>query len=263
VPKDISYSYGNGKISYYADNGFIDAHGYDEDIVVGGTADSFLVDNVGPEIKLYMNDEKFAFGGITDENPVLLVKLEDENGINTVGTGIGHDITGVLDQNTQSTYVLNEYYSAALDDYTKGEIRYPLSKIPEGRRNIKVKAWDVYNNSSEGYTEFIVSKSAELALGHVLNYPNPFTTSTSFQFEHNKPGQPLFVQVKIFTVSGKLVKTIQQDILSDSYRVDNIKWDGLDDFGDRIGRGVYVYKVQVRAEDGASAHQFEKLVILK
>jgi hypothetical protein len=263
VPKDISYSYGNGKVSYYADNGFIDAHGYDEDIVVGGTADSFLVDNAGPEIKLYMNDDKFAFGGITDENPVLLVKLEDENGINTVGTGIGHDITGVLDQNTQSTYVLNEYYSAALDDYTKGEIRYPLSKIPEGRRNIKVKAWDVYNNSSEGYTEFIVSKSAELALGHVLNYPNPFTTSTSFQFEHNKPGQPLFVQVKIFTVSGKLVKTIQQDILSDSYRVDNIKWDGLDDFGDRIGRGVYVYKVQVRAEDGASAHQFEKLVILK
>ncbi len=263
VPKDISYSYGNGKISYYADNGFIDAHGYDEDIVVGGTADSFSVDNLGPEITLYMNDEKFAFGGITDENPILLVKLKDDNGINTVGTGIGHDITGMLDQNTQNTYILNEYYSAALDDYTTGEIRYPLSKIPEGRRNIKVKAWDVYNNSSEGYTEFIVSKSAGLALGHVLNYPNPFTTSTSFQFEHNKPGQPLFVQVKIFTVSGKLVKTIQQDILSDSYRVDNIKWDGLDDFGDRIGRGVYVYKVQVRAEDGASAHQFEKLVILK
>ncbi len=263
VPKDISYSYGNGKISYYAENGFVDAHGYDEEIIVGGTADSFLVDNAGPEIKLYMNDEKFAFGGITDENPILLVKLEDENGINTVGTGIGHDITGVLDQSTQNTYVLNEYYTAALDDYQRGEIRFPLSRLPEGRRNIKVKAWDVYNNSSEGYTEFIVSKSADLALGHVLNYPNPFTTSTTFQFEHNKPGQPLFVQVKIFTVSGKLVKTIQQEILSDSYRVDNIKWDGLDDFGDRIGRGVYVYKVQVRAEDGASAHQFEKLVILK
>ena len=263
VPKDISYSYGNGKISYYADNGFIDAHGYDEDVIVGGTADSFLTDNSGPEIKLYMNDEKFAFGGITDENPILLVKLEDENGINTVGTGIGHDITGVLDQSTQNTYVLNEYYTAALDDYQRGEVRYPLSRLPEGRRNIKVKAWDVYNNSSEGYTEFIVSKSADLALGHVLNYPNPFTTSTTFQFEHNKPGQPLFVQVKIFTVSGKLVKTIQQEVLSDSYRVDNIKWDGLDDFGDRIGRGVYVYKVQVRTEDGATAHQFEKLVILK
>jgi flagellar hook assembly protein FlgD len=71
------------------------------------------------------------------------------------------------------------------------------------------------------------------------------------------------VQVKIFTVSGKLVKTIQRDILSESYRVDDIHWDGRDDFGDRIGRGAYIYKVDVRAENGATAHKFEKLVILK
>jgi hypothetical protein len=263
VPKDISYTYGYGKISLYADNGSIDAHGYKNDVVVGGTADSFAVDNQGPLIKLYMNDEKFVFGGITDENPLLLVKLEDENGINTVGNGIGHDITGVLNQNTQNTYVLNEYYQAELDNYMKGEVRYPMSRLPEGKHTIKVKAWDVYNNSSEEYTEFIVSTSADLALAHVLNYPNPFTTNTKFQFEHNKPGQPLFVQVKIFTVSGKLVKTIQRDILSDSYRVDDIQWDGRDDFGDRIGRGAYIYKLDVRTENGATAHKFEKLVILK
>jgi hypothetical protein len=263
VPKDISYTYGYGKISLYADNGNIDAHGYKDDVVVGGTADSFAVDNQGPLIKIYMNDEKFVFGGITDENPLLLVKLEDENGINTVGNGIGHDITGVLNQNTQNTYVLNEYYQAELDNYMKGEVRYPMSRLSEGKHTIKVKAWDVYNNSSEEYTEFIVSTSADLALAHVLNYPNPFTTSTKFQFEHNKPGQPLFVQVKIFTVSGKLVKTIQRDILSESYRVDDIHWDGRDDFGDRIGRGAYIYKVDVRAENGATAHKFEKLVILK
>lgn len=264
VPKDISYSYGKGKISYYADNGtLIDAHGFDTSITIGGAADSFALDNQGPLVKVYMNDDKFAFGGITDNEPLLLVKLEDDNGINTIGTGIGHDLTGVLDEKTEDTYLLNEYYSAELDNFTKGEIRFPLSKLPEGRRNIRVKAWDVYNNSSEGYTEFIVATSAELALGRVLNYPNPFTTNTRFQFEHNKPGQPLFVQVKIFTVSGKLVKTIQKDIVSESYRVDNISWDGLDDFGDRIGRGVYVYKVDVRAEDGATAQQFEKLVILK
>ena len=264
VPKDISYSYGKGKISYYADNGTLfDAHGADLDIIIGGAADSFAIDNQGPIVKVYMNDEKFAFGGITDNDPLLLVKLEDDNGINTIGTGIGHDLTGVLDEKTEDTYLLNEYYSAELDNFTRGEIRFPLSKLPEGRRNIRIKAWDVYNNSSEGYTEFIVATSAELALGRVLNYPNPFTTNTRFQFEHNKPGQPLFVQVKIFTVSGKLIKTIQKDIISESYRVDNISWDGLDDFGDRIGRGVYVYKVDVRAEDGATAQQFEKLVILK
>lgn len=263
VPKDISYSYGFGKISLYAENGTIDAHGYNDQIVVGGIADSFAIDNQGPMIKIYMNDEKFAFGGLTDESPLLLVKLEDEHGINTVGSGIGHDITAVLNQNTRNTYVLNQYYQAELDNYQKGEIRYPLSRLSEGRHNIRVKAWDVYNNSSEEYTEFVVSTSAKLALNHVLNYPNPFTTSTRFMFEHNKPGQPLFVQVKIFTVSGKLVKTIQRDIFSESYRIDDIYWDGRDDFGDPIGKGAYIYKLEVRTEDGSSAHRFEKLVILK
>jgi hypothetical protein len=263
VPKDISYSYGYGKISLYADNGSIDAHGYKNDVVVGGTADSFAVDNQGPLIKIFMNDEKFVFGGLTDDSPLLLVKLEDENGINTVGNGIGHDITGVLNQSTQSTYVLNQYYEALLDNYQKGEVRYPLARLPEGKHTIKVKAWDVYNNSSEEYTEFVVSSTADLALAHVLNYPNPFTTSTKFQFEHNKPGQQLFVQVKIFTVSGKLVKTIQHQSMGESYRVDDISWDGRDDFGDRIGRGAYIYKLDVRTPDGATAHKFEKLVILK
>ena len=51
-----------------------------------------------------MNNEKFVFGGITDENPILLVKLTDFSGINTVGTGIGHDITGLLDENSQQHF---------------------------------------------------------------------------------------------------------------------------------------------------------------
>ncbi len=210
-----------------------------------------------------MNNEKFAFGGITDENPLLLVKLKDENGINTVGNGIGHDITAVLDEETENTIVLNEFYESALDNYRKGKVEYPLSELEDGRHKVKVKAWDVHNNSGEGYTEFVVASSQEMALDHVLNYPNPFTTSTSFQFEHNKPGQKLFVQVQIFTVTGKLVKTIEQNIITDGYRVDDIDWNGLDHFGDKIGKGVYIYQLHVRAEDGTSGKEFEKLVILR
>jgi hypothetical protein len=101
VPKDISYQYGFGKVSYYAENGIIDAHGYKNDVMIGGVADSTSGDVVGPEVKIYMNDDKFVFGGITDENPSILVKLEDEHGVNTVGTGIGHDITGTLDNDSK------------------------------------------------------------------------------------------------------------------------------------------------------------------
>lgn len=265
VPKDISFQYGNGHISYYAEDrsNDIDANGYTQDLVIGGTADNFAQDDTGPELEVYMNDEKFVFGGITDPDPLLLVKLSDLSGINTVGNGIGHDITGILDDDTKNTIVLNEFYESELDNFQAGKVEYPLTDIEEGRHSIKIKAWDVYNNSAEGFTEFIVASSADLALAHVFNYPNPFTTNTNFMFEHNRPGEPLFIQVKIFTVGGTLVKTIQQDVTPEGFRVDDINWNGLDDFGDKIGRGVYVYKLNVTTADGDNAHKFEKLVILR
>ncbi len=262
VPKDIAYKIGDGKISYYSDNGQIDAQGYTT-VKIGGTATDFDADKEGPEIDIFMNDEKFVFGGMTNENPLLLVKLRDESGINTVGTGIGHDITALLNDNTQDVFMLNEYYESELDNFQAGKVEYPLSSLEDGRHTIKVKAWDVHNNSSEGYTEFVVAKAADLALSHVLNYPNPFTTKTNFFFEHNRPGQPLSVTIRIMTVSGKVVKTIHEEVVSDGFRVDHISWDGLDEFGDIIGRGVYVYKLNVRSADGAAAHEFEKLVILR
>lgn len=264
VPKDISYDYGNGKLSYYATNETTDAAGAEFNVLIGGTADDAPEDNTGPVVDVYMNDETFVFGGLTDENPLLYVKLQDENGINTVGNGIGHDISSTLDENQQTETKLNDYYEGETDDYQKGTVSYPLRDLATGRHSITVKAWDVYNNSGEGYTEFVVAESADLALDHVLNYPNPFTTNTSFWFEHNRPGDVLDVKVEIFTVSGKLIKTIQQQVTTDGYRVSDITWDGLDTYGDQIGKGVYVYKLTVMAEsDRSKANEFQKLVILR
>jgi flagellar hook assembly protein FlgD len=126
-----------------------------------------------------------------------------------------------------------------------------------------VKVWDVHNNSSEDFIEFIVAGSEEFILRRVLNYPNPFTTSTSFFFEHNRPDTDLDIIIQVFTVSGKLVRTIERFVSSTGYRTQPIEWDGLDDFGSRIGRGVYVYRVTVRTAAGETAEKFEKLVILK
>ncbi|GIV33783.1 MAG: peptidase C25 [Chitinophagales bacterium] len=262
IPKDIDYHFGTGKISYYSHNGYEDANGYTE-TAIGGTATDYVSDTDGPQLSVFMNDEKFAFGGVTNPNPLLLVKLYDQSGINTVGTGIGHDITAVLDGNTQNTFVLNEYYEADLNSYQTGKVQYPLENLPEGRHSISVKAWDTFNNSAEGYTEFVVADDAVLALKHVFNYPNPFTTNTRFLFEHNRPGENLLVTIRIMTVSGKVVKTITQEVNTSGFRVDNISWDGLDDYGDAIGRGVYIYKLHVKAPDGSVAHEFEKLVILR
>ncbi len=262
VPRDIAYNYDFGRISYYAESTTTNANGYFEEFVIGGSNDNAASDNVGPEIRLYMNDENFAYGGTTDENPSLYALVSDSNGINTVGNGIGHDITAVLNDNTNNTFNLNDFYEADLNSYQSGKVVYPFSKLSEGTHNLRLKVWDVYNNSSEAYTEFVVAESAELALEHVLNYPNPFTTRTSFMFEHNQPCNSLDVQVQIFTVSGKLVKTINETVLSQGFRNDPIEWDGLDDYGQKIGRGVYLYNLKVTTPDGQKAEQIERLVIL-
>lgn len=262
VPKDIAYQYGIGRISYYAENGTEDANGYYEKLVIGGSNDSAAADNSGPQVNLYMNDTKFVQGGITDENPDIYAILKDENGINTVGNGIGHDLTAVLDANTENSIVLNDYYQADLNSYKSGSVRYPFSELSEGKHTLDLKVWDVYNNSSKAYTEFIVAKSAELALTHVLNYPNPFTTRTTFYFEQNQCCQSLLVELQIFTISGKLVRNFSQYIYAEGYRSNPIEWDGRDDYGDKIGKGVYVYKLKVRTDEGKTAEKYEKLVIL-
>lgn len=269
VPKDISYNFGPGKLSYYGDNEKTDAAGMDNRIIIGGSLESAGSDNVGPEINIFMNDSSFVFGGMTNESPTLLVYVSDINGINTTGNGIGHDITAILDDNNKNTFVLNDYYEAELNNFRSGVVKFPLTDLEPGNHNIRFKIWDAYNNSSEDFIEFIVFESEDLIIDHIYNYPNPFTTRTSFYFEHNKANEDLDVLIQIFTLSGKLVKSIEflsalgTQVNNDSFRVGPVDWDGLDDFGDPIGRGTYIYVVKVRDRHGNVAEEFQRLVLLK
>ncbi len=263
MPKDISYQFGNGRISYYAEDGTIDANGFNDDIVIGGIDDDGIIqDNEGPEVHVFMNDESFVSGGMTSPNPILYVKLKDESGINTVSTGIGHDITGLMDEETANTLVLNEHYNATLDSYQEGFIEYPLSNLAPGLHQIEVKAWDVYNNSGKGFTEFWVAESAELALDAVLNFPNPVIDQTAFSFEHNRAGEELQVEINIYTTAGSLVRSLGQTIDATGFRT-KVEWDGTDSEGMALGAGMYFYEVKVTDSNSTTVRKHEQLVILK
>lgn len=263
VPKDISYQVGTGRISYYSSSGNLEASGNYDSVLVGGSSGSTVTDKAGPEISIFLNDEKFVPGGLTGENPLLIVKLKDENGINALGNAIGHDLTATLiNESGEELYNLNQFYQAKLDSYQEGEVRFPLYKLKEGKYQLKVKAWDVFNNSGEQTTDFYVASSENFKLDHVLNYPNPFTTHTEFQFEHNRPGDQLEIQIQIFTVTGKLIRSLSASMFAAGSRISGIAWNGRDDFGDKLGRGVYLYRMRVRSSEGSVAEKFEKLVIL-
>ncbi len=262
VPKDISFSVGPGKISYYATNGVIDAGGYTKNIKVGGGSDNPLVDNDGPQANIYLNDKNFVNGGTTDEKPILYAALSDSSGINTLGTSIGHDISVILDENSSKPIILNDYYEADLNSYQKGKVRFPFNELAEGNHRLTFKAWDIQNNSNTVSTDFVVARSEDLALNHVLNYPNPFTTTTKFYLEHNQACNPLKITIQIFTISGKVVKTIQKNVTCEGFRPEGVDWDGKDEYGDKLGRGVYIYKLAIINTENQKAEKTEKLVIL-
>ena len=264
VPLDVSYEPGSAKISLYFENGQLDGGGCHADIYVGGTDSSAIQDDLGPELEVFMNDEKFADGQMVGRDPLMIARIFDESGINTVGTGIGHELAAVLDQDEKNAIALNDYYVAAKDDYQSGSIEYPFEDLSEGEHTLDVKVWDVANNSSETSITFIVSDDAGIALGHVLNYPNPFTTNTKFILEHNQHGALLDCSIKIYTVSGRMVKALESTFFAEGNLYCDLEWDGLDEWGDVLGRGVYVYQVNLRDnESGESVSKFEKLVLLR
>jgi flagellar hook assembly protein FlgD len=137
-----------------------------------------------------------------------------------------------------------------------------MPALTTGMHTLTIKAWDVANNSGEATLDFRVVNEANFTLDHVLNYPNPFTTHTTFWFEHNRPGEELLIQIQVYTITGKLVKTLRKTILSPGNRSSDVEWNGRDEYGDKIGRGVYFYRLRVQTSDGKAAEKLEKLFIL-
>ena len=264
MPRDTAIPVGNGRLNFYSERTGVleDQTGVNTDVLIGGLNENAPVDNEGPIINLFLNDESFVNGGITNNAPIILAKLEDENGINTA-SGIGHDIIAIIDGDEENPIIMNEFYETEIDDFTRGTATRKIRDLEPGLHTLTFRAWDVYNNSSTAELQFVVVESDELELENVLNYPNPFVNYTEFWFNHNRPFEPLDVQVQIFTVSGKVVKTINQSVVTDGFLSRDITWDGKDDFGQAIGKGVYVYKITVKSTlTNKRVEKFEKLVIL-
>ncbi len=263
MPRDIAYNYGKGRMSYYFNNDNIDGHGYYENLIIGGFNEDALEDDEGPSISLFMNDEDFNNGDITDENPVLLAHIADESGINTTGNGIGHDILAVIDEDAVKTYVLNDYYEAEVNKYNEGVVEYPFFKLEDGQHTLSLRVWDIYNNSSTAYLDFVVVSSEELVISNLYNFPNPVFDKTKFVFEHNQSNKVIEVEIQIIDMTGRPVKTLRASVRSENYKSEPIEWDASTDAGGKIGRGFYVYQLTATSESGMVKSETSKLIFLK
>jgi hypothetical protein len=268
IPKDISYNYGLGKISYYASDktNNVDGSGSYMKVVIGGSDNSAVVDSKGPEIKLFINDTTFMNGGTTHENPLLIAHLFDENGINTSGVSIGHEMTASLDFDNSNPSVLNDFYEGTLNDFQRGKVSYPYYNLALGTHIITVKVWDIYNNSGTASISFIVVDKNELKIDRLMNYPNPFNPGygpTTFSFEHNRAGEPLEVTLEVYSVTGEKIRTLILPKSNGSTRFDELEWNGNNELGAPLPAGTYIFKAFVKDKDNHTASQSSRLVIVR
>lgn len=262
LPKDINYSYGKGLISFYATDYETDANGSYGDIIIGGYDETALPDVDGPVARIFIDDTLFVSGGITNENPVFYAFIKDKNGINTTGAGIGHDIIATITGATNKTYTLNSYYDTPLDANDYGTIVYRFYGLNEGLHHLNFRVWDIYNNSTNVSLDFNVVKSSNMSIENIFNAPNPMSDQTRFCFEHNQKGD-IDVTIRIYNISGQLVKTLNDSRYGTSTRIEPIYWDGTSDSGSPLPSGVYIYNVTLTNSNNEKQSGYSKLVIAR
>ncbi|MBK6963924.1 MAG: type IX secretion system sortase PorU [Bacteroidales bacterium] len=264
VPRDIDYSFGKGKISYYASDGVEDAHGFYNEITIGGSVSTPDNDLAGPDIRLYVNDTLFQDGDYTNENPKLIAYLDDESGINTAGNGIGHDIVATIDGDSYNSVLLNDYYVSDLDSYQSGTVRYQYFNLPDGEHTLTLKAWDVYNNSSSASITFNVKRNIVLAVNEVKAFPNPSAGDIWFSFGHNQFDGVFTADLEIYSLNGGLVRTVGPlTIASEGYVSGSIRWDGCLAGGQPARNGLYVCRLRVRDRNNNTTSNTVKVLLAK
>ncbi|MCC8145568.1 MAG: type IX secretion system sortase PorU [Bacteroidales bacterium] len=260
VPLDISYNSSNkGKMNFYAWDAQTgtDAIGTFLDYTLSGS-NGGSGQGEGPEIReIYLNSKEFQNGGTVHETPYFYAEVYDEDGINMAGTGVGHDITISIDQNPAWTYNLNSYYQSI--NSSQGSVGFAIPELPAGEHQLVFRIWDILNNSSTDTLAFKVVMGSKPAIYDIRALPNPASLSAEFVIEHDRPETSLEVEVRVFDLTGRTVWTHQATGPS----ADRIDWDLVNNLGQRVQAGVYLYQAVISANGGKEATKSKKIIVLK
>lgn len=262
IPFDIPYNYAPGRISLYAYSSVSDeAFGANNDIIVGGLSLASLDDPESPNITLYLDNESFNPGDKTGTTPVLYAVISDNSGINTSGYGIGHDITLIIDEDTDNPVILNDYYQAKSDTYKDGVLIYQLSELTEGAHTISLKVWDTYNNSAIAETWFTVGDTRELKIFDFKCYPNPLPANGTlwYSFKMDDPNSTISITIETINLGGNFLGRNKVQITSSNNDIAPIAL-YLSNIG--INKpGIYFIRFQISTSSGRRTQVVQKIMV--
>jgi hypothetical protein len=264
LPKDLSYGENKGKVLFYG-------HNFDGDEFTGsintvsirGDAGVALTDSIPPAIRILYNSLNYVHGDPIGQSPVIFAEISDENGINTSG-GVGHKLIIELDGNKIDA---TSNFNYELNSYQKGYTSYQFVDLAPGEHNIKVSAWDNFNNYNERSETFtVISESSKNGswIGNLLNHPNPVKgKGTTFGFTVNSPASLDSYSVTVYTINGRKIKVIEDRGSNPADQFQQVYWDGRDADGDVPANGVYIYILRAKFSDGKTVNKKGKLIFAR
>jgi len=258
VPKDISYTDGNGLMTLYAVNNDLSetAHGQTDEFLLSGSS-VISNDSIGPSIYCYLNTRSFSNGDKVNATPYFFAELYDESGINVSGSSIGHDLELIIDGELSQTYNLNDYFSFNFGDYRSGTVSFSIPELTKGSHNLLFRAWDVLNNSSVSRLSFVVSDDVSSGDVNVICTKNPAWDQTTFIITQSMAGSDMDVVMDVFDLSGRqLYKRELKGAVTDGVSV--LNWNLSLSGGSLLHTGVYLCRFTV-----GGASKTVKLIVLK
>jgi hypothetical protein len=130
--------------------------------------------------------------------------------------------------------------------------------LDEGDHTFNFISVDAAGNKSDTVT-YVLNVSSQFRVADLFNFPNPMRNTTSFTYNLSGEAPPTDAYIKIYTVAGRLIKTINHVSNIGFNRID---WDGRDEDGDAIANGVYLYKLIVKGNSQLDT-KIQKLVVLR
>ena len=260
VPLDNNYSGETGLISLYAVNNeaTLEANGRFTNFAVSGTSPDLPTDTQGPTVELRLNDEHFQSGDIVNETPLLLASLFDENGLNMTGSGIGHDITAIIDNKESTTYSLNSYFEPTPGDYRRGSLQFPIPTLDEGQHSLTLRAYDILNNPSQTSIDFYVNIGAVPSI-YSLQIKSDGSGNTTFTFVTDRPQTDLDINLMVYDISGRKLWSAKESGFSIGTAY-TFRWN-QNETDSHLIPGVYIVKAHVASNGGNTADIAQKFII--
>lgn len=267
IPSEVTVSYDNFRpslVSLYAYDmeHKTEATGACDDFYIYGYDETVVADTIGPEItNMGLNSINFKDGDSVNESPLFLATVSDESGINFSNAGIGHNMTLTLDGNITYSDVSSYYTAVEADKGSAGNISYGFSNLSNGHHTLKLKVWDVFNNSSEKTITFNVMSGLKPEIEEIKAFPNPAATTTTFTITHNRPDAAVTITIEVFNLLGQRVWSTTQSGRSTMFSSFPITWDLSDYSGSRLARGIYLYKATITTDGHQESTKTKKLAI--